>query len=216
MAGFREPIPTITGPGGYFVFLLILAVMWTSKDGIEVVFNWNYAVALVAISIPLSVFVTQVYHALFRLFGFKSLEWIKPYLKGEKASLIEQGREAYGIDVMMDFLVSKKDSDGGGFEICQKQATAYHISNMLFWTSAVFVVLYVSLLVFMYFTMTLPDFSAIGVLLTFVFTVCLAVVFRTARKTAMRAWEMINSKLLQDKTVQYGLREWLGTKSNTE
>jgi hypothetical protein len=75
MDEFREVIPTLTGPGAFLITLIVLGLLamgWDlSDDGLLIA-------GLVAFSLPLSVFITQVYHAYHRRGGFKNRPYIEP------------------------------------------------------------------------------------------------------------------------------------------
>lgn len=143
MSDFREVIPTLTGPGAYFVFLLILAIMifdikWFHSNIVIIV-------GLVALSIPFSVVITQIYHALFRIYGFGKLDFIKTFKK--------KGREEwknlpdYLVDAKVDFLALTKSEKENFYlkdsrELISRQSSAFHLSMMFFGISAFFTIAY--------------------------------------------------------------------------
>lgn len=121
MVEFREIIPTVTGPGAFLVFLIFLALILTSEKSRSLALDWQFAVALVAISIPLSIFVTQIYHAFFTKLGFRMKDYAKGYPK----------KEMHKIDVMVDYLSHQKRKDTMEWTIVNKRAIAYHLFSIL-------------------------------------------------------------------------------------
>ena len=137
MVEFREIIPTVTGPGAFLVSLIFLALILTSGKSRSLALDWQFAVALVAISIPLSIFITQTYHAFFTKFGFQ----MKDYAKGTPK------KEMHKIDVMLDYLSHKKRKGTMEWMTVNKRAIAYHLFSTLRILSILFLFIYVLLII---------------------------------------------------------------------
>ena len=134
MAEFRENIPTISGPGTFLISLIFLALILTSEKSRNLAFDLEFAVTLVAISFPISIFLTQVYHALFMIFGYRKKDW------GDQ--FIEYTKSMYMLDTMVDYLCHKVCKGDKEWVIIQKRAVAYNLFDMLHWTTILFLLVY--------------------------------------------------------------------------
>jgi hypothetical protein len=134
MAEFRETMPTISGPGAFLVSLIFIALILTSVESRDLAFNWQFAVALVAISFPISVLITQLYHALSTKFGYRMKNWGEKYAKYKK--------NMYKLDTMVDYLSWKKNKGMKEWGVIQKRASAYNLFSMLRGVSILFLLAY--------------------------------------------------------------------------
>ena len=127
-------MPIITGPGAYLIALVFIALIATSKQTCTFALKLENAATLVAISIPLSVLLTQVYHACFTKFGYKKKNWCSRYSNDEKNN--------YMLDTMVDYLSWQKCKGEKEWFVIQKRASAYNLFSMLFYSSLLFLIAY--------------------------------------------------------------------------
>ena len=127
-------MPTISGPGAFLVSLIFIALILTSVESRDLAFNWQFAVALVAISFPISVLITQLYHALSTKFGYRMKNWGEKYAKYKK--------NMYKLDTMVDYLSWKKNKGMKEWGVIQKRASAYNLFSMLRGVSILFLLAY--------------------------------------------------------------------------
>lgn len=190
MAEFREPIPIISGPGAVLVALIFIALILTSEESRILAFNWQFAVALVAISFPISVLITQVYHAFYTKFGYRKKNWGEKYARYKK--------NMHKLDAMADYLIYEKGAGEKGWVIIQKKATAYHFSGMLLCVSFLFIPGYTIFLIlacnglFRHF-----HISWWGVVFTYGIATFCTILFWLARKVIWEAYMLLDRKIIK-------------------
>jgi hypothetical protein len=201
MAEFRETIPTITGPGAFLVSLIFLALILTSEDSRKLAFNWEFAVALVAISFPISIFITQVYPALFVKLGYqmKAKDWCEKYKNCEK--------DMHKLDVMVDYLAHKKCKGDKEWVIIQKRATAYNLFDMLRGISILFIFCYTLILIWYVFNYHYTVFR-LGVGSIYGIALFCTALFWFSCKDIWNVWMLLDRKIINDEEISGDLDKW--------
>lgn len=209
MAEFREPMPTITGPGTYLIALIFIALIATSKQTSAFALKLENAAVLVAISLPLSLLITQVYHACFTKFGYKKKNkyWDNRYSKYKK--------EMYKLDTMVDYLSWQNCKGEKEWFVIQKRASTYHLFSVLLWSSCLFFLAYtIFLLANKFYSFWLCagffwdiDIYCWGVCLTYFITVVCLLSFLCARKKIWDVWMVLDRKII--KNIESDLDDWL-------
>ena len=204
MAEFRETIPTISGPGAFLVVLIFLALILTSSKSRDLAFNWQFAVALVAISIPTSIFITQIYHSFFTKFGFRMKNWGEKYTKYKK--------NMHKLDGMVDYLSYKSGKGDKEWVIIQKRATAYHLFSMLRDISVLFLLSYFIFLFWNELYGHVISISWWGVVLTGAVAFFSTILFHLACKDVWEAWELLDRKIIKE--IETDLDDWVKEEIN--
>ena len=198
MAEFRETFPTITGPGAFLVSLIFIALILTSSESRNLAFDWQFAVALVAISYPISILITQLYHALFTRFGFRKKNFGERYAKYKK--------NMYKVDTMVDFLFWKKGNGEKEWRIIQKRATAYNLLNMLRCISILFILAYTIFLVWNRFYEHMYIIWW-GVGLTYGIVILCTISFWLACDDIWDVWMILDREIIKD--IESDLDAWV-------
>jgi len=191
MSILREPIPTITGPGGFLIALIFIALILTSFESRGLAFDWQFALALVAISVPLSILITQTYQALFMKFGSRRM------LEHFGSRWPRYKKRGHELVVMLDYLSWKRDLADKEWGIIRREATAFHLFNMLKWTSSLFLLGYVILLPW-YALCQRMSVLWWGVAMTLAAAALCFYSFWAASKESWKTWMMIDRKLIKE------------------
>lgn len=127
----KQEIPILTGPGSFFIALLIFALFCTSNKSQQLLFNWEFIGALVLLSVPLSVFFIQVYHGYAILIGYKRWDLGTEY---------EQFHDhKHRLVCMMDYLSWKGDQETiNEWTIIYRKAEGRNLFGTLFFTCVCF------------------------------------------------------------------------------
>jgi hypothetical protein len=212
MAEFREQMPILTGPGAYFISLAFIALLSTSNYTFTWVFDLEKTAVLIAISFPISVFITQLYHAFFTKFGYEKKDWVKRFSKYTK--------DGYLLDSMVDYLSWEKDLGQKEWFVIQKRYSAFILFNMLKWTTFGFFVLYLLfclILVILKFCLCPQHYSHVeirwwGIALTSIVCIVCILTFRVACKKVWNTFMCLDSKLIEG--IEKHLIEWLKKESS--
>lgn len=187
MVESREAIPTISGSGAFLVSLIFLALILTSEKSRNLAFNWEFAVALVAISFPISIFITQLYHALFMIFGYRKKNW------GDKFEKYNNTKSMYILDIMVDYLCHKADKGDKEWVIIQKRAVAYNLFDMLRWVTILFLLVYTISLIYNVY----GQIYYWGVILLYGIAISCTILFWRACESIWDAYMLLDTHLLQ-------------------
>lgn len=200
MAEFREAIPTISGSGTFLIFLIFLALILTSDESRQLAFDWEIAVALVAISIPTSIFITQIYHGYFMKFGIKKKNFGDEYTKYKK--------DMHTLDVMVDYL-SYKCVGNKEWVIIQKRGTAYHLFSMLRAVSFLFLFCYIIFIIWNeYWGNIIPiSWSWFGVASIIVIAFLSGIIFHYNCKDVWNDWMILDKMIIRD--IKSKLDDWI-------
>jgi hypothetical protein len=195
MVESREAIPIITGSGAFSVSLIFLALILTSEKSRNLAFNWEFAVALVAISFPTSIFINQVYHALFTIFGFSRKKFGSEFEKYTKHMNI--------LNAMVDYLAYKQKKGDKEWIIIQKRATAYSFFDMLRWITILFLLVYTITLVHNVYGQI--DYWGVG--LIYGITIFCTIIFWHACKNIWDEYMVLDRKIIKD--IKPDLDSWI-------
>jgi len=131
----ESQIPSFTGPGAFFIALIIIALWITSSftRNTYLINNPPLIVGLVALSIPFSVFFVQVFHSLYNIFGYRKLygsdfsEFVK--------------KSSFQLDCLVDYLSyeNEKEKQWG---IIYRKAQGRNLFGTLFVECVIFLILY--------------------------------------------------------------------------
>ncbi len=215
MAEFREAIPTISGPGTFLIFLIFLALILTSDESLASIltsdennqlnFNWSFAAALAAISLPTSIFITQIYRGCFEKFGVNKSDWGEEYT--------EYKRDMLKLYAMVDYLSHKNGKGDKEWVIIQKRATAYHLFSMLRYVSFSFLFCY-TIIIFLIWTgwcgHTISiSCSGLGVASMIVIALLSGIVFHFSSKDVWNVWMILDKKIIRDRDIKLELDAWI-------
>jgi len=195
MVESREAIPIITGSGAFSVSLIFLALILTSEKSRNLAINWEFAVALVAISFPMSIFINQVYHALFTIFGFSKKNWGDKFKKYTKSM--------NKINAMVDYLSYKNDKGDKEWVIIQKRATAYSLFDMLRWITILFLLVYTITLKYNVYGQI--DYWGVGLIYGII--IFCTIIFRRACKNIWDEYMLLDRKIIKD--IEPDLDSWI-------
>ena len=198
MPNFKELIPTVSGPGSFLVSLIFISLFLTSGKSRSLILNWQFAVALVAISLPLSILITQIYHAYFIKYGYTKKIW-GPKYKKYKINMSK-------LDAMFDYLSWAKSKGDKEWVIIQKKASAYNLFNMLFIVSLGFFYIYAIILIVNIFERYF-DINVIGVILTSLILIASNIIFLTGCEETWDIYQLLDRRLLKD--IEEDLEGWI-------
>lgn len=198
MAEFREVMPTVSAAGAVLISLVFIALILTSEETRKLAFNWEFAVALVAISLPLSILISQIYHAFFSKFGFKKMNLNMKY-SGKRVNM-------HKIDVAIDYLSWKNGKGDKEWFVIQKRATAFHLFNMLRSVSISFLFSYTLSLVWNQLFGTLSIFW-LGAGLVYGVVVSCCILFWLSCREIWEVWMLLDRKIVKD--IEPELDSWI-------
>lgn len=196
----REAIPTISGPGAVLGSLILLALILTSDNSRKLAFNWEFDAALVVISLPISIFITQVYHALFMKFGHRKKNWGEKYEKYKKSMNI--------LDNMADYLCYKQGKGDKEWVIIQKRAATYSLHDMLRGVTILFILIYtICLIYYFWINNVYGQIWYLGVSLTYLIAISCTVFFWLACKNIWDEYMILDRKIIKD--IESDLDSWI-------
>jgi len=198
MDEFREGIPTLTGPGAFLITLIFLGALAISEGRVWVFSNGIVIVGLVTLSLPLSVFITQVYHAYNRKWGF-SRPYITKIRDEGKKDWKEFSSDPYVLDARLDFLTLRcnhEDNLKACLNLIRKHAASYSLSIMLTWTSGIFAIGYVIFIFWLFSQDSLCVRQLVWPIFLIVFSVILAVLFWESSSGPREALEKLEDDIL--------------------
>jgi len=199
MSEFGESFPTISGPGSYLAFLIFFALLLTNENTQLIATNWQFAVALVAISIPASVFITQIYHALFTKFGFNKLRIREIYPQYENI--------VYELAVLIDYFAHKRECQNKEYQIIRKRAAYYHLQNMLKSISILFSLSYVIIIFFLGHSDAITHVNLLGYLIVIFLPILFFFIFNFASEKNWKLWNELNLRFIEDNKEEFN--DWL-------
>jgi hypothetical protein len=199
MSEFREPMPIVSGPGAFLISLIFIALILTSSESRDLAFNWQFAVALVAISLPISILITQIFHAFLTKFGYRMKNWGEKYTKYKK--------KMYILDSMVDYLSWRESKGEKEWRIIQKRASAYWLVSMLLYVSVFFLLGY-TIAVLNLLSGNIPV-CWWGVGLTYLITILCVILFWLAREDIWKAYMILDRKIIKD--IESELDTWIKT-----
>lgn len=198
---FRENIPTITGPGAFFIALVITALLITSQVTRDFLLEkWSVTIGLVAISIPLSVLFNQIYHSLFLIFGFKKKHFHKKFRIKNDFN--------YLIDTMLDYSSFESKESQKEWFIIQKRATAFNFNCTILMVTIIFTIIYILYLILgCSIKYIIGKYCIIGNIAIIVLCILLIILFM---KTCKKLWStlMVLDRKLLEKQYTY-IKKWL-------
>jgi low affinity Fe/Cu permease len=184
---FKEPSPTVSGPGAYLICWIFIALFLTSPETRQLCLNWQFSLALVAISLPASVFITQTYSAFLTLFVYRRKTWEPKFQRYRK--------HFHKIDSMSDYLVWKKDLGEKEYRQIEREAWEFNLYMMLGSMSILFLISYTLYLVF--FSQNISVFWT-GVIGIYALSLCCTTLFLIASKEAWEAYLTLDRRAMKE------------------
>jgi hypothetical protein len=197
MTELRETLPTISGSGAFAVSLILFALIFASDESRNLAFNWQFTIALVAISFPISFFINQIHHSIFIFFGFQRKDSYKTF-SIDKKSYIK-------LDVMLDYLAFRDGKGDKGWSIIQKRALGYHLFSTLKEVSLFFIVCYSIFLFWNYFYGDIEILLLGAIFVYFIVTVCVFLFWYTCDRI-WDIWMLLDKKVVKD--YKNEIRKW--------
>lgn len=199
---FREAMPTLTGPGSVLAALVFIALILTSKETRDLALSYQFALAIVAISFPTSVLLSQLYYAVFTKVALRRKwdVWGKEFIARKK--------DMYMLDTMFEYLATRGRQEE--WTLVQRLATSYNLFDMFSYVTLCFGIGY-TVLIMIGIAGGMAGLSPVGVFVTYMFAVASLILFHAARENVWNAYMVLDRRLLRE-----GLSEEIKTWANAE
>ncbi len=198
---FREAMPTLTGPGSVLAALVFIALILTSKETRDLALSYQFALAIVAISFPASVLLSQLYYAVFTKVALRRKwdVWGKEFITRKK--------DMYTLDTMFEYLATRGRQDE--WAVVQRLSTSFNLFDMFFYVTLCFVLGYTGLLGISL-VKGIDGISVAGTALTFVIALGTLFLFHAARSNVWNAYMVLDRRLLRE-GLSEEIKSWAGT-----
>ncbi len=122
-------------PGALLTVLTFLALVFTSEESRKLALNWQFALALAAMSLPASIVIIELYSASMKGIYEKKFDCCWPI---EYSKYRGHGHD---LDSMTDFLLYAMDRGEREYKQCEKESWEHHLMSMLFACDVVFLLI---------------------------------------------------------------------------